>query len=382
MRRMLPLLLLAACADDPPPDELLAPPPDGQGVQFRMTTSIAAGVEGEWCQFVTAPAAAMRVQRDEVRFTEGSHHFLLYETAYTAIPTLTDDGRPVDTAGVFDCSSGPTDGWSVTKLIGGSQNSDGASILAFPDDVAMPVRGGAVLLMNAHYLNATDRALTPEVRINLWTAAAAAAPIDGDILFLYNPLIKLPAMGASRARWQCPVHADISLANVQSHMHRRGVGYAAAIAGQAPFYENERWERVPVRVFDPPLQIAAGAAFDYHCDFDHGEDRDVYQGPRSTDEMCMLIGSYWPADPRIANCPDVAGGGGGTWLGEGEATCAQTWTCLQGAFGEEDGLRAITDCMAVARPEVSAESSALLRCFANGGDPGACAAQIAACEAT
>lgn len=380
MRRLLFLALLCGCGDDPIEDELLAPPPDGQGVQFRMTTSIPAGVEGEWCQFVVAPAAPMRVQRDEVRFTEGSHHFLLYETSYPAIPTQTDDGRPVDTSGVFDCSSGPTDGWSVTKLVGGSQNGEGDSMLAFPAGVAMPVRGGAVLLMNAHYVNATDRTLTPEVRINLWTADDA--PIDGDILFLYNPVIKVPAMGAARARWQCPVHRDISLANVQSHMHRRGVGYAASIAGQAPFYENDRWERVPVRVFDPPLAIAAGSAFDYHCDFDHGEDRTVYQGTRSTDEMCMLIGSYWPADPRISNCLDAEGGMGGTWIGEGEATCAQTWTCLQGAFGAPDALRAITDCMVVARPEVAAESSALLRCFANGGDPGACAAQIAACEAT
>lgn len=380
MRRLLPVLLLAACTDDPPPDDLLAPPPDGQGVQFRMSTAIPAGVEGEWCQFVVAPAAAMRVQRDEVRFTEGSHHFLLYETSYAAIPTQTDDGRPVDTSGVFDCSGGPTDGWSITKLIGGSQNGEGDSILAFPDDVAMPVRGGAVLLMNAHYLNATDRTLTPEVRINLWTAADA--PIDGDILFLYNPFIKVPARGGSRARWQCPVHADIAIANVQSHMHRRGVGYAASLAGQAPFYENDRWERVPVRVFDPPMQVPAGAMLDYHCDFDHGEDRTVYQGPRSTDEMCMLIGSYWPADPRTANCLDAEGGLGGTWIGDGAATCAETWQCLQGAFAEPDTIRAITDCMALARPEVAAESSALLRCFGNGGDPGTCAAQIAACEAT
>jgi len=57
---------------------------------------------------------------------------------------------------VFDCSAGATNGWSITRLIGGSQNGSGPSILAFPDGVAMPVRAHAVLLMNAHYLNASD----------------------------------------------------------------------------------------------------------------------------------------------------------------------------------------------------------------------------------
>jgi hypothetical protein len=218
------------------------------------------------------------------------------------------------------------------------------------------------------------------VRINLWTADDAA--IDGDILFLYNPVIKVPAGGHGRARWRCPVHQDIQIANVQSHMHRRGVGYAASIEGQAPFYENDRWERVPVKKFDPPMQVHAGDRFDYHCDYDHTEDRTVYQGARSTDEMCMLIGSYWPADPRISNCLDEEGGIGGEWVGEGTATCAATYACMQTAFGVDDVIGALTECMVAASPEVAAESSAVLDCFMNESDPGsACGAQIEACQA-
>jgi hypothetical protein len=143
-------LCLAAC--NPPADEGLAAPPPGQGIQFSMTTTIAAGVEGEWCRFVQAPAEPLFVNRDEVRFGKGSHHFLLYETGYRTIPTAKEDGTPVDTSGVFDCSDGATNGWRITKLIGGSQNRDADSSLAFPSDVALKVEPGAVLLMNAHYI--------------------------------------------------------------------------------------------------------------------------------------------------------------------------------------------------------------------------------------
>lgn len=371
------LLAIAACAsDDPDDDGLLAPPPPGRGVQLTMRHQIAPGVEGEWCQFVRASDEALWVERDEVRFTAGSHHFLLYETAYDAIPTATDDGVAVDTRGVFDCSDGPTAGWSITRLVGGSQNGTGDSLLAFPDGVAMPVRAGAVLLMNAHYLNASDQPLEPEVRINLWTRPQAEVAIEGDLLFLYNPVIKVAAGGGGRARWRCPVHADITIANLQSHMHRRGVGYRASIEGGAVLYQTDRWQDVPVERYQPGVVVPAGARLDYQCDYQNAEDRTVYQGARSTDEMCMLIGSYYPADPRTAHCQDAGGGAGGEWVGNGTATCAATLACLQGAADE----RAMIDCMDAAAPGIARESSAVLNCVINRGSPQACQAEIAACQ--
>lgn len=369
---------LACSGDDATPDDLLPPPPDGQGVQFQMTHTIPAGVEGEWCRFVQAPAAELLVYRDEVRFSAGSHHFLLYETAYDTIPTVNDDGTAVDTTGVFDCSDGPTAGWSVTRLIGGSQNGDGDSILDFPAGVALSVRPGAVLLMNAHYLNTTDGPLTPEVRINLWTRPSAEVTTEGDILFLYNPVIKVAAGGTGRARWRCPVARDITITNVQSHMHRRGVGYQARVDDGPVIYDNDAWQDVPVERFANGLAVPAGAVLDYQCDYQNAEARTVYQGTRTTDEMCMLIGSYYPADRNLSNCLDANGAPAGEWIGNGTATCAATLACLQGA----GGLHAVIDCMDAASPTVSRTSSAALNCLISRRDPASeCAAQIAACEA-
>ena len=394
---ILAALSLAACGsddsgdpsdmtDDGPGDELLAPPPDGQGVQFAMTTSLEAGVEAEHCLFVQAPDQEMWVTRDEARFTQGSHHLLLYETDYEAIPTQRDDGTPVDTSQVFDCSDGATNGWSVTKLIGGSQNATGDSMIAFPDGVAMPVRPGAVLLLNVHYINATDEMIEPEARINLWTVPEEEVDTEGDLLFLYNPLIRVPQNGGSRAHWRCPVHEDITIANVQSHMHRRGVGYAAMIAGEEPFYDNDRWDNVEARSFDGGLRVSAGSSLEYYCDYQSSEARTVYQGPRSTDEMCMLIGSYYPADQRTANCLDDSGQNlAGEWIGEGTATCAETMTCVLGidfTDPELDVLEPITDCMLAADPSVSRESSDFMLCLFSSDDPASdCGPQIEACQA-
>jgi hypothetical protein len=151
------------------------------------------------------------------------------------------------------------------------------------------------------------------------------------------------------------------------------------IEGQAPFYESDTWADVPVE--DVDLEVSAGSRLEYWCDYDNAEARDVYQGPRSSDEMCMLIGSYYPADPATANCLDDAGRIAGEWVGNGTATCADTLTCVQAAFGAADPFLALTDCMDVASPSVAAPSSAMLRCVLYASDPQTeCAAEIAACQ--
>ena len=349
-----------------------SPAAEKPGVQLEMTTTIQAHTEVEHCKFVTVPDAW--VTRDQVEFSSGSHHVLLYQTAYDTIPTQKDDGTPVDTSGVFDCSDGATNGWSITRLIGGSQNASGESLLAFPEGVALHI--AKVALINVHYINATDAPLTPKVKINLYALPADKVQQEGDILFLYNPLISVRGGSTARAEWRCPVYRDITIANAQSHMHARGVGYAASIDERAPFYVNDRWQNVPVQHYDN-LVVHAGEHLHYHCDYRNTEARAIYEGPRTSDEMCMLIGSYYPADPRTAACLDSTGQlPGGDWVGQGGATCAQTMACVQTAAS----FHAITDCRLAAAPQVSHAASELLRCTFGASDPaGACSAQIATC---
>lgn len=371
-----------------PEGGLLAPPEPGKGIQLKMLAEIEPGSESEKCLFVKAPAEDLLVQRDEVRFTPGSHHFLLYETTYTEIPTEKLNGTKIDTSGVFDCSDGATNGWDVTKLVGGSQNADGGSILAFPENVAMRVKAGAVLLMNAHYINASSEVLSPEVRINLHTIPESQVEHEGDILFFYNPFIAVPAQSESRARMRCTIHKDITLTNFQSHMHRRGVDYAAGMLDEDPFYENDLWEGVPVLDLGKGKQIKAGSVIDYQCDYKNPDATDVFQGPRSTDEMCMAIGSYYPADPTTSKCaiPGMVeqntGNLGADWVGNGDKTCAETMGCVQGAFGKADPFENITMCVLDSAPEKSKEVSDAIRCLFTHDDPlTECQTEFSTCQA-
>jgi hypothetical protein len=198
------------------------------------------------------------------------------------------------------------------------------------------------------------------------------------------------AKSTGRARMKCQIRDDITLMNVQSHMHARGTSYEASLPGAEPFYTNTQWEGVPVKRFDAGMKIAAGTWIDYHCDYNNAAATDVFQGPRSTDEMCMLIGSYYPASPGTANCaadpnaPEETGSLGGEWVGNGKATCAATMGCVQGTFsGAGDVFQGITSCMMESDPAVSKEMSDALRClFMNGQNATtACKTQFDACLA-
>ncbi|HWU85773.1 MAG TPA: hypothetical protein VN253_00755 [Kofleriaceae bacterium] len=362
----------SACSNNEPPPP--PPPPPIPQIVLDMSATIAAGADLEYCRFVTVPETW--VTKDTIEFTPGSHHVLVYQTSYTSIPTQKDDGTKVDTSGVFDCSGAAFSGWSLTKLVGGSQNPHGEAMLSFPEGIGMKL--GGVLLINAHYRNGSDGALATDIKIKFDTTTADAITQEGDLLFLDNPLIAVPPHGTARAQRKCPVYRDITIANIQSHMHGHGVSFEARVAGGAPFYVNDRWEDVPVQTYEG-FRVPAGSQLDYVCNYHNTTGTAIYRGARGTDEMCTLIGSYYPADPRTSGCLDETGTRpGGDWIGQGTATCAKTMGCMQAATT----LQHVTDCILAAAPNVSRASSDLLRCFYASQTPQTeCGAQIQACAA-
>jgi len=392
------LALTAGCSDTQD-----APDSEPHTVSYQLVTTLAAGVEAEHCKFVRAPADGMLVQRDEVRYTEGSHHFLLYTTPYEEIPTTDDNDEPLayldEEQGVFDCSQGVQFGLSVTQLIGGSQNADGASVVNFPEGVAMRVPPDTVLLMNAHYINATTSELTPTVDITLETIEQEALEQEGSVLFWYNLFIKVPGQSEAHATTICDIPHDTTLSNAQSHMHARGVDYSATVIDpsgeRTEMYSNTKWENVPVETFDGGRPIEAGSRIEYTCHYDNASTETVYQGPRTTDEMCMFIGSYYPSKPEVDLCsrkvdaPYETNFFGAEWIGQGTTSCADSLTCMQGSLGGGDPietLQAISECVVASDPSVSVELSDAIGCtfagFLTGENPfEACQPDYDACLA-
>jgi hypothetical protein len=231
--------------------ELLAPPPAGQGVQYKVVSELEPGQEIERVQFFQVPPEGLYVTREEVRYTEGSHHVLIYTTPYTAIPTKNNRGDVIDPSKPIDAPSGGTADFDITGVIAGAQSANAPPIVAgLPEGVAVKLEPNTVLLMNTHYLNVKSEKVSVEARVNLWSIPKEQVKQEAGILFYYDPIIRVPAGQTASAGMTCPVASDITLVNAQTHMHKRGIGgRAAVIAPSDPtpvqFYQSADWENVP-----------------------------------------------------------------------------------------------------------------------------------------
>jgi hypothetical protein len=330
-----------------------------------MVDTLAPAQEIERCRFFVVPPGGLNLSRERVRYRTGSHHVLLFTTAYAAVPTTNLRQEAVDTSDTFDCSAGVIGSWDVTGVAGGAQSPD-APDTVLPPGVAIRLPAGAVVLMNTHYLNASAAPIDTDTRINLYSIPDAEVTQEAGFLLFYDPFIRVPAVGSSSARMRCPVPHDVNLVSLTSHMHRRGVHFRADLtdAGgttQETLFETEQWEEVPIQTWAAGKSIPAGTALDYRCDYVNPESRVVAQGPTTKDEMCVLTGAYYPRDPGFEACSSLGlahPDNEATWIGDGELTCLEAVTC---AAASADAAT-FYGCVVDSCPASGASLSALLHC--------------------
>ncbi len=366
---------LAGCSSadkggDAPSDGGLAAPPPGQGLQFKMVSTLSPAQEIERCQMFKIPDG-IAYNRSEIRYSAGSHHVLLFETNYKEFPSKDRDGNPVDPTVVHDCAEGAAGMWDVGRVLGGSQNADGANAIdQLPAGVALKIKPGAIVLMNTHYLNASTQTIVTDARVNLWSVPIQSVKTEAGMLFYYNPFIDIGPQAQNSAHMRCKLTQDITLLNVQSHMHRRGVNYVANVIDDKgatnEIYANTLWENVPIKRFSGGMVVKAGQSLDYRCEYKNTENREIIQGFTTKDEMCMMVGPYYPRNDHLEVCQTDEGDldGAATWIGTGTADCGATYKCLSDAQGapKSDQPRRFYGCVVGSCPQAAGAVSDVLHC--------------------
>jgi hypothetical protein len=312
---LLLLVCLVGCSSKP------AGPVPGD-IQYSLTVHVPAGGEMFQCQYVTTPMQQRYLLAAAHHYTPGSHHMLLYRTDLSAIPA--GQSAPQD---CYE-GGGGTIMSHVRGVLYGSQVPDDSYSL--PDGIAMPLAPGEVLLLQAHYINATPKALDATVDVGLTTTSdKSKMKYAAGILFYYDVFIDVPPMAKATAGERCTLNHDITLLSVFPHYHARGYGYEAWVdkPGQAPstapFYTSTDWEH-PTKWTGGPLALASGTSIRWRCEY-QSQDKEYFQGPSAVDnEMCMFTGLYYPAvDNTFDLCLDSF-----DQVGQGTATCADTTNCI------------------------------------------------------
>jgi hypothetical protein len=345
-----------------------------------METTIAASTEDERCKFVQT-TEDLWVNSEEIRYTPGSHHFLLYRTPYTSIPTVDKNGNTIDTSGVFDCpDGGPAAYFNVDRGLGGAQSPDAPPIIGgLPSDVAVHIPTGSVLALDLHVLNATTKPLDVKVVMNLDTIPQSQAKVEAGIYFFYNPFIRVPAGAKSQARMSCPITSDVTIVNAQTHMHKQGIGGTANLEDAngtvlQQLYASQSWTDPPVKIWSPGMAVSAPQQIDFLCNYDNPGTTDVIQGlSAAKNEMCVYAGAYYPRDTTFENCTNP------TYIGTGAANGAATLQCMASAdpssanFDDTYFGCVVASCPAIAKP-----MTALIGCELQNGanSTTACSAQL------
>jgi hypothetical protein len=385
------------CACSGAPDVRESPP-----VELSLETTLAPGAEAYRCRFVRMPKAdgEIFVRGGQHTLSPGAHHYLLFRTTLTSIAA--EDGA------VTDCVEHDGVMKYVKGFVTGGQTPHESA--DFPAGAAIAFASEEVLLLQAHFLNASAAPLDARVDVVLRTTPADAVEQRAGLLQFYDPFIAVPAHAAASAAMRCPIPKDITLLSAGPHMHRHGKSYAAFLdlpgepRATTPFYTSDDWEH-PTYLLGYQ-KIPAGSFIRFRCDYQNDDAAPVVQGLSADhDEMCMFGGYYVPAmAPEDEACFGMDG------HGTGDRACGDTRACVDACptdsrpdlgFGRAQVGACWQTCIARSCPNVTKLLFAELRCreascaaecadtTTAAGDAACeacsrahCGAEVSACEAT
>lgn len=296
----------------------LAPPE--AGVQLALEVPVPSGSEVEYCQLVMLDRD-LNLHHNEGYLTEGAHHGLIRRTGYRDVmPLWMVNGLPFggDPSQPHPCPTGPETMWASEGVIASGravrlQGMDDATAGGrLPDNVAVPLQKGDILLLNFHVINTSDEPVQACYKANLESIPDEQVEMTAGLFNFYNPHITIPAGGTGRAHMACPVLEDVSLLNAVSHMHERGVRAEARLWQGVPhqpgsqlvaeLYDQDTWFEPPVVTFEPLRSLKAGQWIEWSCDYQNSEGRPVAQGTAASDEMCAFFGVYFPRNAAMELC--------------------------------------------------------------------------------
>jgi hypothetical protein len=259
-----------------------------------MLKGIAPGEDVEYCQWVAAPSDSARDVIDVTGLQSRSgHHTVLYATLATQHAVgethicTAQDMLPITFVGA----------------IGGEGTSMSAAQL--PDGLFFRVPAGQALMINSHWLNATDDILDGQSVIDVKFAPTSDQRQIAD-LFANNGVRFQLGQGVSTYDTSCVLQEDFNFAMVSNHMHEHGMSaYSELIradgtkemlavdeswGGDQPF--NPRYLKYSLAV---PMVAHAGDTIHTHCEWENSTGRSL----AFPDEMCAAVNFYFPARGQI-----------------------------------------------------------------------------------
>ncbi|HEY6557861.1 MAG TPA: hypothetical protein VI072_11340 [Polyangiaceae bacterium] len=267
---------------------------------------IPAGDDVEYCEVVQIPGSPSDVyytNHFEAALTPFSHHLNVY--AVDPEHAVNDE---VQVGDLHECLQ-PNLGYKTAGAFG-----EGFAYIAgssrpytegrLPEGVGKKLYGGQKLIFNYHYLNTSAEAVPAGSILNIHTIDAESIVHRSQLFALLNQTIDIPARDSGSFTMECTMRQDVFVYGLSRHTHRWGKDFETWFvggdrAGEHVFTSSD-WEANTGYAFDPPRLMRSGEGFRFRCDFDNTTDAPLKWGDKATEEMCILYGSWYVANPGEA----------------------------------------------------------------------------------
>ena len=262
-----------------PPIGTTAPPPAGTQ-EFEITETslnVPTGSEAYKCQNFKNPVGQnVAVLQSSSFMAPGSHHmFVFHGAAYNA------------DAPIADCL-----GTEFASYIHVAQTAEVS--ITYPPDVGYALNATEGLRIIAHYLNTSSSPITAAVNVKFYWAPPTSVHYLAAEMWLNDIGVVVPP-GTSTASRTYTVPYAIKMLYALPHMHSRAVHFRASTNTGQLLYDGTQWDEPPPNVFNPPMDVPAGAIVTWACDYDNPTQQTLLFGESATaNEMCIFNGAFYP----------------------------------------------------------------------------------------
>ncbi|MFN0252777.1 MAG: hypothetical protein ACKV2T_38235 [Kofleriaceae bacterium] len=301
MRRLLFSLLLVGCGTDggSTTEELIdgfdPPNPASDEVQILAPPiyDIAPGADITMCSYIDKRLVEETDIVDYQAFQSvvGAHHAILYSVSQQ------------EEANTHECTE--DDMVNSRFLAGGGADTPRADP---PEGVVFRMPANTQLMIQTHWINATDEAFDGQAAFNLRVTKPKAEHMVAQLFAIGNTSFVLPTgLGSTEA--DCTIQEHMNVFSLGGHMHEWGkhakisltkVGADEAVLWDYPW--SEEFQFNPPRnsyTTENPLVLAVGDKMHIECDFDNDTGGPL-PFPR---EMCIGYAYAYPMTKQI-NCLD------------------------------------------------------------------------------
>ena len=299
MRAWLAIVILAGCGTDPSSQVAGFNPPAAMSGYTRFTTPVIKDVEPganiEYCQWVADASDVSRDVMDVVGYQSPTgHHAVLYATTDTTFKV----------GETHECTTADMLHISFVGAIGGE--GTGTSAAKLPDGLNFRLPAGQALMINTHWLNATDNAVDVQAVLDVKFTPMSADHVIADLFANNGDTFEIaPGMSATYDN-NCVLQKDVNFAMVTNHMHGLGTSvYSELIRADGTkdmVIQDTEWKAE--EQFNPnyvrfsvaaPKVGHAGDTFHTHCEWNNTTTKTQL----FPDEMCAGVGFYFPGNGQI-----------------------------------------------------------------------------------